>query len=99
MNTYGLLAFAICAMTVLGAGFDSAGERVFTVEVEPSSYPVLDTFGNPTLMGTQVWYRQGSDSSSWDDIRRIEIPIDPVDVAPNNLTAYVYRRGCRVAYY
>lgn len=92
------LVFAFCSMTVFG-GSNPAGHPVFTVEIDPSSYPVVDTFGDPTVIGTQVWYRGGSVGAAADDYQKMQVPIPQEDVAADAFTVYVYRRGCRVGYY
>ncbi len=97
MRMHGAIVFAFCSVAVFG-GTNPAGLPVFTIEMDRSSYPLVDTFGDPTVIGPRVWYR-GGNASMGDDQQKFEFAIPEEDLAADSLTAYVYRRGCRVAYY
>ncbi len=90
---------AICFIPMLSAESPSDSHRLLTIDLDTASFPVVDTFGDPTLSGgTQVW-------SPWfgsligDATQQTTVPVKQGPGATDPFTAYIYRRGCKVGYY
>ncbi len=99
MQMYAALVLAISFIPILRAESPSDSHRFLTIDLDTASFPVVDTFGDPTLSGgTQVW-------SPWfgsligDATQQTTIPVKQDPGATDPFTAYIYRRGCKVGYY